>query len=408
MPAIGCSDAPSIDDSHRDSRYRRYIASRFRSESPAIAAAWLKRLELVVHEAARDVFPTGDYLDHIPLMIEQLGVILEGGDGELVMDNSVICAKSLELGRLRYEQKATISQLLREYDVLARLLSSYQRRWTREFTYEIDVDEVLAVSEIKNLVIRMVLQYTVEAFAELYMATIHDQTDKLLSFNRFLGHELRSSLNSALLGVDLIIESSDTSDVQGQELQAVRGSLNDTAAVIDHVERLVSIEKSRLSDGFSTQKIALKPLVLDIARQLSDAMTARGVELHVSDDLGEARMETGSIKLLLNNLLSNAIKYCDPEKPQRMIWVTRTDSSDGVMELVVRDNGLGIPDDRLQEVFRMHVRAHADLDEIHSISGDGLGLYLVDEAMRELGGSVVLESSVGEETSVRLIFPAND
>ncbi len=110
--------------------------------------------------------------------------------------------------------------------------------------------------------------------------------------------------------------------------------------------------------------------------------------------------------MLLSNLLSNAVKYSDPDKQQREVWITRRDHPDGSMELTVKDNGLGIPADQLQKVLELRVRAHAQLDNEHDVSGEGLGLYLVDEAMRELGGTVVLQSEPGKGTSVQLVFPA--
>lgn len=386
--------------------YRKFVSESIRTTSHVLAADWLQRLDLVVNEEMEDIFPTEQYLDHIPSMIEQLGVILDSGDKELTMVNSIISQKSLELGRLRHEQKATISQLLREYDLLARLLAEYQQRWIDEFPGEAPAGDILEVNDIISSVIRLILQYTVDAFAQRYMATIEDQTNKLVSFNRFVGHEIRSPLNSALLGIDLLLESDGFTSQQSSDIHSVRRSLLQAASVVDSVEKLVSQDKTVTLDSPVTQALPLAPFLSDLCRQIADTLETRGVTVHIPEQLGEVHLETGRLKLLLSNLISNAVKYSDPDKPQRKVWVTRHDHPDGSMELTVKDNGLGIPADQLQDVLRLRVRAHAQLDDEHAVSGEGLGLYLVDEAMRELGGSVVLQSEPGKGTSVQLVFPA--
>ena len=386
--------------------YRHFVSQSIQTSSRALAADWLKRLDLVVDENMEDIFPTEQYLDHIPSMIEQLGVILSKGDTELAMVNSIICHKALELGRLRHEQKATISQLLREYDLLARLLAEYQLCWINQFSGAASAGEILEVSDIVSSVIRLILQYTVDAFAERYMNTIKEQTDKLVTFNRFVGHEIRSPLNGALLGIDMLLESEGFTSQQTSDIDNVRRSLLEAASVVDSVEKLVSQSAPVTLDSPVRQALPLAPFLSDLCRQIADTLKTRGVTVHVSEHLGEVYLETGRLKLLLSNILSNAVKYSDPDKQQRQVWVTRHDHPDGSLELTVRDNGLGIPPDQLKKVMGLSVRAHAQLDDKHAVSGEGLGLYLVDEAMRELGGTVVLQSEPGEGTCVRLVFPA--
>ncbi len=396
---------PSSGDRPELVRYRQFVARRIEEGSHNLARNWLQRLESIVNEETRDVFPSDAYLDHIPSMIEQVGVILDSGDSELTMVSSIISHKALQLGHLRHEQKASISQLLREYDVLARLLGEFQIRWAEQYTGDVSVSEALEVSEVINAVIRLILQYTMDAFAERYMSTIEDQTQKLMSFNRFIGHEIRSPLNSALLGVELLNESGDLTELQTVDIDHIRQSLREAAGVVDNVECLMAIDKPTLRDDLVTQILPLGPLLSDLVQQLSETLAIKDVVVHLAADLGEVQLEAGRLKLLLSNLLSNAVKYSDPEKRARGVWVTRQDHADGSMELIVTDNGLGIPKNRLEDVLGLQVRAHATLDEAHSVSGNGLGLYLVDEAIRELGGSVEVKSELGEGTSVHLVFP---
>jgi signal transduction histidine kinase len=71
--------------------------------------------------------------------------------------------------------------------------------------------------------------------------------------------------------------------------------------------------------------------------------------------------------------------------------------------IVVRDNGLGIPQEALASIFRRFTRVHPQRDEI---SGLGLGLSIVEDCLRTLGGTVQVESTEGVGSSFALTLPA--
>ena len=62
----------------------------------------------------------------------------------------------------------------------------------------------------------------------------------------------------------------------------------------------------------------------------------------------------------------------------------------------VRDNGLGIPPEHRQAIFQRSFRAHADLDDELGNEGFGMGLTIVQECLRELNGSIDVDSTPGE------------
>ncbi len=385
--------------------YRQYVAQCVKSDSRQIARKWLARLEPVVQEELRDIFPTEEYLDHIPMMVEEIGTIVGSGDSELAMVNSVISRKALQLGSLRHQQKASISQLLREYDILATILDEHLGTATQHYGGDVSVGDALAISNVINSVIRQILQYTVDAFAERYMATIDEQTERLASFNNLVGHEIRTPLNSALLGLEWVCETTDLDATAMEEMQRIRKGMLQAASVVEDIENLVTVESATLRDDPVVQTIEISPLMEDLETQLTESMTARGVELKVAQDLGAITVEAGKLKLILTNLLSNAIKYSDSAKSTRYIQVERVDLDDQCVEIRVSDNGLGIPRDKQSDVFKLRVRVHAELDNQHDVTGHGLGLYLVNEAVRELGGRVILESEEGVGTVVRVQLP---
>ena len=389
------------------SPYRQHIASSIQAQSRQIAENWLSRLVPVVQEDLVDIFPTVEYLDHIPTMIEEIGVIVGSDNSNLALVNSVIGRKALQLGTLRHQQKASISQLLREYDILAIILEEQLSQATGTYTGNTDVADALGASESINSIIRQILQFTVDAFAEQYMATIDDQTTRLASYNHLVAHEIRSSLNSALLGIEWVSESATLDTAAQDEMQRIRSALVQAASVVNDIDDLVTVDSSAERDDLVRQDVEFAPLVEDLKTQLTETLDDSGVKLIIPDSLGALSIETGKLKLILTNLLSNAIKYSDRQKSERFIRIDRQDTDDAKVEISISDNGLGIPADKLDDVFKLRVRAHAELDGDNNIAGHGLGLYLVDETVSELGGTVQMESEEGVGTTVRLRIPAH-
>jgi signal transduction histidine kinase len=133
---------------------------------------------------------------------------------------------------------------------------------------------------------------------------------------------------------------------------------------------------------------------------------AREVDLRIDQQLPEIVTESAQLELVLMNLFSNAIKYCDLQKTTRYVEVVGVPSmTPGECTICVRDNGIGIPEEKLPHVFSRFFRAHRDRDEELGTDGSGLGLSITEEAVRILGGSIRVESKEGEGTSVFVTLP---
>ncbi|HEX8040887.1 MAG TPA: HAMP domain-containing sensor histidine kinase, partial [Chryseosolibacter sp.] len=104
------------------------------------------------------------------------------------------------------------------------------------------------------------------------------------------------------------------------------------------------------------------------------------------------------LSVILNNLVSNAIKYRDPAKGECVLDVT-ADITPARLELVVSDNGIGIPRIHVPRIFEMFFRATEKGD------GAGLGLYIVRETVEKLEGTVTVQSKNGEGTSFSITLP---
>ncbi len=390
----------------KDSDYRRYIAHAIKTESTKIADLWLERLEDVVDESTRNIFPTEQYLDHIPSMIDEIGNILDYAEADMTLANSLIERKANQLGTLRHQQRATINQLLREYDLLSKVLEQFIIDTTGHFGRTIKPEDSIELMASVARIVRSILQSTVDSFVERYMSTIKEQTEKILSFNEFVSHELKTPLQAAQLNIELLMETKDVGAADARDLLLIQTSIQQASALLQNIENLISNTETPIADSPIQQEVNLSAFVRDIRTQLEESLGDRGVDLFVDDDLGVVVAETAKLKLIFTNILTNAIKYSDPDKKSKSVWVQAGSGSDGKnIEITIKDNGLGIDEHQQEVVFKLRVRAHEEMDERLGITGYGMGLYLVAEALRDIGGSIELQSAVKDGTTVSLTLP---
>src|SRR4029453_15926182 len=99
------------------------------------------------------------------------------------------------------------------------------------------------------------------------------------------------------------------------------------------------------------------------------------------------------------------IKYSDPGKPDRYVEVSSQIDGDGWGRIAVRDNGVGIPPPALPSIFQPFSPGHADREDLSHVTGVVLGLAIVDDCVRGMGGHVDVHSVEHEGTIFTLILP---
>jgi signal transduction histidine kinase len=147
-------------------------------------------------------------------------------------------------------------------------------------------------------------------------------------------------------------------------------------------------------DARQSRHVELPQAATEVARQLREAARARGVEIRMAPDLPAVDVSAAAFELCLSNLIANAIKYSDPAKDKRWVEIRARVTSPGegvdpqtVVE--VRDNGLGVPEEKRSRLFERFYRAHEDTRG--DIDGTGLGLSIVRETAASMGGKAWAE-----------------
>ncbi|MCP4599896.1 MAG: PAS domain S-box protein [Proteobacteria bacterium] len=129
--------------------------------------------------------------------------------------------------------------------------------------------------------------------------------------------------------------------------------------------------------------------------------TVKRFDVEVADDLPPLTMNTGKIEQVLINLVINAGQAADKDDSWVELKARRSDDS-GFVEILVEDNGAGIPAENLDQVFEPFFTSKSR--EI----GTGLGLSISHRIVEEHGGTIEVDSTVGEGTLFTIRLPVAD
>jgi signal transduction histidine kinase len=386
--------------------YAAVVSQRVAAERVSLAARWLAHLNELLIVGPNEVFPSDQLLDHIPTLIAEIAAYLRAPEDEEIAANAAVIDKARELGLLRHAQRASVHQLLREYEVLGELLEAFVVEETTRLGLEPTTAEGFEILRRTIHATRTLMRTTVDTFVSEYTATIQERNDRIKSFNRMASHELRSPIGTLMFAAAMLRQ-----DVVQRDPNRIARIASTISANTDRLSHLVTnLERlTRLSEGLdvpSVQETDLRALTAEVARQLEEMAVARGVTIRAEASGSPLVIDPARVELILLNLVSNAIKYSDPHKADRVVEIAAAHNrAEGACAISVRDNGLGIPEADQPAVFDRFFRAHAHLDGDLGVTGSGLGLAIVVECVRELGGSIACDSTPGQGTVFTVRLP---
>ena len=360
------------------------LADRMRASSDELTRRWLDRISARVSLNPNRIFPTDALLDHVPLLILGIADYIENPE-KVILSEVPVVAKAMELGELRFAQGFDEYELLKEYEIFGGILFSFLTRVVDEIEEPCSRGELLACAHRLFLAVALIQQATLTHYLSLVKERLSERDQRLRGFNRALSHELRNLIGT-ISGAAEVLELGTVSEEQQRTMTSMilRNSTNMKVTL----ENLV--ELSRLDeDARQSRHIALPSAAAEAARQLRESARAHGVEIRLANDLPAINVSAAGFELCLSNLLANAIKYSDPAKDKRWVeiraYVTTPDDG-GQPETVVevRDNGLGVPEEKRARLFERFFRAHEEINA--EIDGTGLGLSIVRDTIASLGG----------------------
>ncbi|MEC9465558.1 MAG: response regulator [Myxococcota bacterium] len=241
------------------------------------------------------------------------------------------------------------------------------------------------------------------------------QTNKYKSeFLANVSHELRTPLNSMLLLSRLFTENrkGNLNDDQIKYADTIHKAGKDLLKLINEVLDLSKIEAGKLDLDFTTVNISQSLASLE-ARYRPMAVE-KGIDFELSIEPGlpkELILEGQRFEQIVTNFLSNAIKFTHEGKVTLEAGFTESTTmisdvrwvAGEVMQITVRDTGIGIPEAQHREIFEAFEQGEGGTSRTYG--GTGLGLSIVSNLCSVLGWGLSVASEVKQGSSFSVLIP---
>ena len=222
------------------------------------------------------------------------------------------------------------------------------------------------------------------------------ETDKQReSFVGGLTHDLRTPLTAVTGAADNLLSgiAGTLTDDQREYVEIIREHALRLNGTIGELLEAAKVEAGQV--GLAVSEVDVRELADEVRRGLEPVARERGLSVAIEGAEVRVHGDRDKLRRVLENLIGNAVKYT-PRGGE--IAVAVTPASDSV-EIVVRDNGPGIPADLLPRLFERYVQGAGGQ------VGTGLGLSIARNLVRLHGGDVTVASQAGRGSEFHVVLP---
>lgn len=348
----------------------------------------------------------------IPLVLEALATLLSDS---ITNQPQKLKNKGLEHGILRAEQGYDVTEIVREYSLLRKVIFPVLKPDLLAGSGE----EILQTIEIIDSVIDKVISLSLESYVETRLEELEQVRSQLILTNQeltrliatqkedlsHLAHELKNPLNSIMGFSTLLLQQQQkVTQEQGRSL-----NLQLTEKVIKNSRQLLGLindilEISRYEAGKmqpNLESLEMRSLILGIVETLELSARQKNLEIILNCDRAPQQVTSDRLKLqqIITNLVGNAIRYTESGS----ISITCQTDSDEQWSLIIADTGIGISPEAQTQIFEPYYRVGSKAG--YSKDSTGLGLAIVDKLVKLLQGKIDLVSQLDKGSTFTITFP---
>ena len=265
------------------------------------------------------------------------------------------------------------------------------------------------------------------------LAIANDITERKRLENEFISlvsHELKTPMNSLIGALDLL-GTGQLGSLTDQGQQMIGMAINNAERLVRLVNDILDLERMKSGTLTLHPQVCDLPYIFEQAVTVMQAMAQEAqVTLVVEPIDVRLSVDRDRIQQLLTNLLSNAIKF---SSLHGTVWLTAKLQKDRIQEsglrgqgsenqiptsdfrlptsstpllITVRDQGRGIPDDKLHLIFERFQQV--DASDARAKGGTGLGLSICRQIVQQHQGQIWAESTLGEGSTFKVLLPLGD
>lgn len=250
-----------------------------------------------------------------------------------------------------------------------------------------DADIITSIDEANKF-------YMVSSMLALKNQELEKAYQELDKFSYSVTHDMRGPLLSILGAVEVAQQIDDVAEIR-EMLDLMATSVKKLDNFIQAIHDYYSLKRGELQ----IVEIDFNDLVKEMDDIYRVTANITGVNFRTKVVQQEVfRCDEMALKVIFNNLLSNAFKYQRKDNDDKWIEMD-IEVEKGLATIKVKDNGIGIPQNYIGEIFNMFFRATTQ------DVGSGFGLYNVKDALAKINGDISIDSEVGKGTSFLVTIP---
>ena len=260
-----------------------------------------------------------------------------------------------------------------------------------------DLDHERELLSISN---RQLRNYSVQLEERVEERTqeLKRSNKELMDFAAIASHDLQDPLRKVVMFGDRLEEHLPKEETKGRDyLNRLRKSVRRMQGFIEALLKLSSVS----SGAKPFEKVDMNRLTLEVIEDLEARITHTKAQVNLDKQkLPTLEADPTQMRQLIQNLISNALKYHQKDLPP-VVEITSRPLRDGFWEIMVRDNGIGIEDHKINLVFHPFERAGND----SLFEGTGMGLAICKKIVDRHGGSIHVVSQPDKGTSFVILLP---
>jgi len=215
-----------------------------------------------------------------------------------------------------------------------------------------------------------------------------------------MAHELRTPLTAMLGFSQVLLRDTEKSEVRRRTIiERILKSGHHLLDLINDALDLVKIETGQMSVRISS--VSLPTVINDVTEETQALATTKMLHLQVdiAPDIPEISSDVDMLHQILLNLISNAIKFTE----QGEVRISATNLPGECIAICVQDSGIGIAPEIQERIFDAFYQGDNSITRRYG--GTGLGLSIVRHLTNLLGGTLTLDSSLGQGSTFTLLLP---